>query len=144
MARELKRERSATVRDAGISTIEVVILTPLIIFMVLIIVAFGILEDANGAVDDAASDAARAGSLERSQTDALAAAQAAATADLAGTCADTPTVEVASGNDFTAGGIFAITISCQAKAFGVLGVSATNTIHAQAAAPLDPYRRTDS
>ena len=84
MARELKRERSATVRDAGISTIEVVILTPLIIFMVLIIVAFGILEDANGAVDDAASDAARAGSLERSQTDALAAAQAAATADLAG------------------------------------------------------------
>ena len=135
-------ETSVLGDDAGVSTIEVVLLAPLLVFMMLLIVAFGILTDANGTVSNAASDAARAGSLQRTQTDALAAAQTAADADLASTCAGTPVVAPAADSDFTAGGLFAITVTCEAKAFGVLGVNADKTITEQAAAPLDPYRRT--
>ena len=136
-------ETSVVGDDAGVSTIEVVLLAPLLVFMMLLIVAFGILTDANGTVSNAASDAARAGSLQRTQTDALAAARTTADADLADTCAGTPDVQLAPDSDnFTAGGLFSITVTCQAKAFGVLGVNADKTITEQAAAPLDPYRRT--
>ena len=135
--------RETAADDAGVSTIEMVILTPLLMFMVLLIVAFGILVDANGTVSNAASDAARAGSLQRTEPAALAAAQTAADADLAGTCSGTPSVQpAADGMDFTAGGMFAITVTCKADAFGVLGVNDPKTITEQAAAPLDPYRRT--
>ena len=76
----------AGAHDRGLSTIEVVILAPVIILFVLILVAFGQLVDGRGAVDGAARDAARAGSLQRSGSAALEQATTVAQDDLAGTC----------------------------------------------------------
>jgi len=69
-----------------VSTIEVVILAPVMILFILILVAFGQLVDGRGAVDSAARDAARAGSLQSSESVAMQQAIAAARADLGDTC----------------------------------------------------------
>ena len=63
-------------------TIEVVILAPVMILFILVLVAFGQLVDGRGAIDGAARDAARAGSLQKDQGTAMAEARKAAAADL--------------------------------------------------------------
>src|SRR3954470_18998147 len=72
--------------DRGLSSIEVVILAPIMILFILVLVAFGQLVDGRGAVDGAARDAARAGSLQRDAVSAMEQASAAARADLDDTC----------------------------------------------------------
>ncbi|MCM2419967.1 TadE/TadG family type IV pilus assembly protein [Streptomyces sp. RKAG293] len=126
--------------DQGISTIEVVILAPVMILFILVLVAFGQLVDGRGAVDSAARDAARAGSLQRDGGTAMRQAQAAAEADLADTCLDHPTVTKTSAG-FEAGGLFSVDVTCTVRGFGVLGLNIENTITATSASPLDPYRR---
>jgi Flp pilus assembly protein TadG len=153
MARDLRRALAELVpfsgtsplshREAGISTIEVVLLAPLIVFLMLLMAAFGILVDANGEVSTAATDAARAGSLQRSYDTASTAAQQAAQADLAGTCDDVQVTYPGEGpGTFTPGSLFTVVVTCQAKTFGVLGVNVPKKFTQQAASPLDPYRRT--
>ncbi|MCZ4118599.1 TadE/TadG family type IV pilus assembly protein [Streptomyces sp. H39-S7] len=126
--------------DEGISTIEVVILAPVMILFILVLVAFGQLVDGRGAVDGAARDAARAGSLQRDGGTAMSQARAAAEADLAGTCIGHPTVTKTS-RGFAAGTPFAVEVSCKIRGFGILGLDITNTITSTSASPLDPYRR---
>ena len=59
---------AAGARDRGLSTIEVVILAPVMILFILVLVAFGQLVDGRGAIDGAARDAARAGWIPRRTT----------------------------------------------------------------------------
>ncbi|MGO4459972.1 TadE/TadG family type IV pilus assembly protein, partial [Streptomyces sp. M-16] len=51
--------------DRGSYSVETVILAPAIIALMLLMIAFGRITDASGAVDGAARAAARAASLER-------------------------------------------------------------------------------
>lgn len=132
--------RAAGPGDQGISTIEVVILAPVMILFILVLVAFGQLVDGRGAVDGAARDAARAGSLQRDGGTAMRQAQAAAEADLKGTCLDHPTVRKTSSG-FEAGTVFAVEVSCRIRGFGILGLDISNTITSTSASPLDRYRR---
>lgn len=126
--------------DRGISTIEVVILAPIIILFVLVLVAFGQLVDGRGAVDGAARDAARAGSLQRDSGSAMQQAQEAAKADLDGTCVS-GTLEIHQDSGFVPGDLFTITVTCQIRGLGSLGLDIRKTMTSQASAPLDPYRR---
>jgi len=73
-------------RDRGLSTIEVVILAPVMILFILVLVAFGQLVDGRGALDGAARDAARAGSIQKDPVTAMAEARKAAEADLGDVC----------------------------------------------------------
>ena len=66
--------------DRGLSTIEVVILAPVMILFILVLVAFGQLVDGRGALDGAARDAARAGSIQKDHGTAMAEARKAAEA----------------------------------------------------------------
>jgi hypothetical protein len=50
--------------DAGVSTVELAFLAPAMVAMMVIIVGLGILVDTHGVVNEAARDAARAGSLQ--------------------------------------------------------------------------------
>lgn len=85
--------------DAGVSTIEVAFLAPLMVAMLTIIVVLGIMVNTHGVVEEAARDAARAGSLQgdtsaanpddpsADHTEARRQAMAAAEADLGNKCA---------------------------------------------------------
>jgi Flp pilus assembly protein TadG len=68
--------------DAGLASIELVILLPAFILLVLLATYLGRTNVAQSSIDAAAQDAARAASLQRSLPDALAAAQQAAVTTL--------------------------------------------------------------
>jgi Flp pilus assembly protein TadG len=68
--------------DSGLASIELVILLPAFVLLVLLAAYLGRTNVAQSSIDSAAQDAARAASLQRNMTDALAAATQAATATL--------------------------------------------------------------
>ncbi|MBS2535794.1 pilus assembly protein [Catenulispora sp. NF23] len=128
-------------RDAGVSSVEVVLMTPLIVMLILFIVALGVMVNVRSEVEGAARDAARAGSLQGTGQDAAAQAQAAADADLGTRCQGTATVDsyyvppVGNG-----GGYYKVTVSCTVNmsGFGVFG--AHQTFSQTFAAPIDPLQ----
>jgi len=69
-------------RDAGLASIELVILLPAFVLLVLLATYLGRTNLAQSSIDGAAQDAARAASLQRSEANAVAAAQQAAEATL--------------------------------------------------------------
>jgi hypothetical protein len=127
--------------DRGVSTVEVVILAPVMILFILVLVAFGQLVDGRGAVDGAARDAARAGSLQRDQTVAQRQALDAAKADLADTCVDGTLQVHQTSPGFDPGDYFSVEVSCDIRGLGSLGLDIRKTITSKASSPLDRYRR---
>jgi Flp pilus assembly protein TadG len=132
--------RSERGGDAGLSTIEVVILAPVMIMFILVLVAFGQLVDGRGAVDGAARDAARAGSIQHDYGVAMSEASKAAEADLGDVCVGSPQVSM-SGSTFEPGGFFTVEVSCEVRGLGMLGLDIGSTVKGQATSPIDPYRR---
>lgn len=122
--------------DRGISTIEVVILAPVIMLFILVLVGFGQLVDGRGAVDGAARDAARAGSLQRTQSGAMQQATEAAKADLADTCVGGTLDVTQTSPGFDPDTLFTVQVSCTIR-----GLDLHRTITSSASSPLDPYRR---
>lgn len=148
-ARALRRPRALDLRtdrglslgtDRGLSTIEVVILAPVMILFILLLVAFGQLVDGRGAVDGAARDAARAGSIQKDQGTAMSEARAAAEADLEGMCVG-PIGVAQTSNGFESGTFFTVEVSCQVRGLGILGLDMETTLKASFSSSLDPYRR---
>ncbi|MFG1809016.1 TadE/TadG family type IV pilus assembly protein [Streptomyces sp. NPDC049040] len=132
---------AGTGADTGISTVEIVILAPLLILFILVLVAFGQLVDGRGALDGAARDAARAGSLQSQREDADRAAFAAATSDLEGIC-DGAVRMTTAGTVWSAdGGRYAVQLSCKVRGLTVVGLNIPTTMTSQFASPLDYYRR---
>jgi hypothetical protein len=128
--------------DRGLSTIEVVILAPVMILFILVLVAFGQLVDGRGALDGAARDAARAGSLQRSQSSAMRQAQQAAQQDLVDTCVGgSLQVRQVGNGGFAPRSLFQVEVSCTIRGLGSLGLNIDKTLTSTAASPLDPYRR---
>jgi hypothetical protein len=132
--------RSGRSGDAGLSTIEVVILAPVMIMFILVLVAFGQLVDGRGAVDGAARDAARAGSIQHDYGVAMSEARKAAEADLGEVCEGSPQVSM-SGGSFEPGAFFTVEVSCRVRGLGMLGLDIGSTIEGRATSPIDPYRR---
>ncbi|MET8011451.1 TadE/TadG family type IV pilus assembly protein [Streptomyces sp. NPDC005271] len=132
--------RSGRSGDAGLSTIEVVILAPVMMMFILVLVAFGQLVDGRGAVDGAARDAARAGSIQHDYGVAMSEARKAAEADLGDVCEGSPQVSM-SGSSFEPGGFFTVEVSCRVRGLGMLGLDIGSTIKGRATSPIDPYRR---
>ncbi|MER5973392.1 TadE/TadG family type IV pilus assembly protein [Streptomyces sp. NPDC002055] len=127
-------------RDAGLSTVEVVILAPVMILFILVLVAFGQLVDGRGAVDGAARDAARAGSIQKDPGLAMSEARKAAESDLADVCAGGVTVRKTSAG-FKAGGFFTVEVSCQVRGLDMLGLDIPTKLTGTSTSPLDRYRR---
>ncbi|MGA4840274.1 TadE/TadG family type IV pilus assembly protein [Streptomyces sp. G45] len=138
--RERVRERAATGADRGLSTVEVVILAPVMILFILVLVAFGQLVDGRGALDGAARDAARAGSIQKDQGTAMIEARRAARANLADVCSGPVTVTKKSAG-FEPDTLFTVEVSCQVRGLAMLGLDVPTTLKASFSSPLDPYRR---
>ncbi|RKN07892.1 TadE/TadG family type IV pilus assembly protein [Streptomyces radicis] len=128
--------------DRGMTTVEVVILAPLIIAFILVLVAFGQLVSGRGAVNGAARDAARAGSLERSTQAAMREARAVAEAQLGDVCVGgTVRVDATTPPGHQPGTLFGIEVTCRVRGLDLLGVPVTNTMSGTSSSPIDPYRR---
>jgi Flp pilus assembly protein TadG len=128
-------------RDRGLSTIEVVILAPVMILFILLLVAFGQLVDGRGALDGAARDAARAGSIQKDHATAMAEAKKAAEANLDDVCSGPVTVNQTS-KGFVPDTIFTVEVSCEIRGLAMIGVDVPTTLTASFSSPLDPFRRT--
>ncbi|MFE4962018.1 TadE/TadG family type IV pilus assembly protein [Streptomyces sp. NPDC056660] len=126
--------------DRGLSTIEVVILAPVMILFILVLVAFGQLVDGRGAIDGAARDAARAGSIQKDHATALSEARKAAEADLSDVCSG-PVSVVQTSAGFAPDTIFTVEVSCEVRGLAMLGLDIPTTLTASFSSPLDPLRR---
>jgi len=134
--------RAASRADRGSLAIELVILTPILVLFMAVLVALGRVVEAQGQVDGAARDAARAASIAQNSGTALGDARAAADADLVGAskCADTPDVAFGSGTDVAPGGVVNVIVTCQVElpALSFIGFQ-TKTITGHASAPIDTF-----
>ncbi|MFF0190054.1 TadE/TadG family type IV pilus assembly protein [Streptomyces sp. NPDC005244] len=127
--------------DRGLSTIEVVILAPVMILFILVLVAFGQLVDGSGALDGAARDAARAGSIQKDHGTAMAEARKAAEADLGDICSGPVTVTQTSAG-FEPDTLFSVEVSCEVRGLAMIGLDVPTTLKSTFSSPLDPFRRT--
>ncbi len=132
--------------QAGSITLELVILTPAVIFLLLLVYAAGRTSSADAAVAAAARDAARQASIARTQStaqaNALASARAALAQDGLG-CSPTVTVNTAGfavpvGQPATVSAV----VTCTVHLSDLLlpGLPGSKTVQAAYTSPLDPYR----
>ncbi|MEU3706969.1 TadE/TadG family type IV pilus assembly protein [Streptomyces anulatus] len=143
----LRRARRGTRRDRGSYALETAVLAPVTISLLLLMIAFGRITDADGAVDSAARAAARAASLERDAGTARSAARAAADRSLQGegiTCT-TSSVDVDTGGyslDLGVDATVTATIACTADLsdIGLPGLPGAKTLTASWSSPIDTYR----
>ncbi|MFD4968856.1 TadE/TadG family type IV pilus assembly protein [Streptomyces sp. NPDC058424] len=140
MNRPSWRSVSSARDDSGLSTVEVVILAPVMILFILVLVAFGQLVEGRGAVDGAARDAARAGSIQKDHATAMSEARKAAEADLADVCSG-PVSVVQTSAGFAPDTLFTVEVSCQVRGLASLGLNIPTTLSASFSSPLDPFRR---
>lgn len=126
--------------EEGISSVEVVILVPVLAVVILVAVAFGNAAGVRSDLANAVNAAARAGSLQRSYTAALAAAAQVLDEDLPGECDGGVHPQWPSAASFTPGGDFVITVTCASPLMGLPGMPADVTLHAIGVSPIDRFR----
>lgn len=129
--------------EQGSATVELVILTPLLILLLLFVVALGRLAGARIDVDSVAAQAARAASIARSPQVATSSAEQTAASALSTqhiTCAHLAVwVDTA---DFSPGGSVAVTVACAVELADLTGLElpGTETVANRAVSPIDAYR----
>jgi len=121
------------------STVEVVIGTPVLLLFVVSMVQLGLYAQNTAQVQDAAQDAARMGSLQRTAGAAWSYANTVADDDLGSTCNDSsggvpsvsqPTTSV----DADGAIVLTVTVECAVTEFGL-----SYTINESSVAPVDTY-----
>lgn len=132
----------------GSMSVELVVVAPGLILLLLLVGAAGRMVEAQGHLDGAARDAARAASLAQSAPQAGQAALQAAQADLGGTswcAAGSVQAQVAgfpaAGQPAQPGGAVTATVTCDVdmSPFGLLGFRPATVLSSQAVAPLDVF-----
>jgi Flp pilus assembly protein TadG len=136
-----RRQRARDER--GSIAVEVAVIAPALLFLMLLVVYAGKVSEADGNVERAASDAARAASLRQDPGDATADAQDTAAANLAAAGVPCLTLTtIVDTDDFSPGGTVTVTVRCEASMEDVtlLGVPGRRTFTASAVEVIDTYR----
>lgn len=131
--------------ERGSATLELVLLTPVLLLMLMFVVFLGRLGEARNDVDRAARDAARAASIARDSTDADAAGRSAASETLASGGVPCRQLDVRLDTSaFSAGGEVRATVSCTVDLADMveLQLPGSKTMTASFAEPVDTYRGT--
>lgn len=140
----IKKACTMLASDRGSATAEVTLVAPLLMVLLLFIaVAIHRGVDAQLRINDAAHQAARAASIQRTVPAASAAAKATAASALssAGLSCQALTVDASTGG-LRPGGTIAVTLTCNVN-FGdalLLGVPGSKTLSAAASEPIDVWR----
>ncbi len=129
--------------ERGGVTVELVLLTPLLIVLLLFVVALGRLSGARIDVDGAAAQAARAASIARDPATATALARQTATAALGSdhvTCAHLAVDTDVTG--FAPGDQVGVTVTCTVALSDLTGLRlpASETVSSHATSVIDTYR----
>jgi Flp pilus assembly protein TadG len=129
--------------ERGTVSLELVLVTPLLILLLLFVVTLGRLASARIDVNGAAAQAARAASIARDPESATNAAQETATAALADdhvTCANLQVATDTGG--FSPGGTVAVTVTCSVDLADLAGLRlpASTAISARSVSVVDTYR----
>ncbi|MCZ7537878.1 MAG: pilus assembly protein [Acidimicrobiia bacterium] len=129
--------------ERGSIAVEVAVIAPALLFLMLLVVFAGKVSEADGNVERAASDAARAASLRQHPGDATTDAQETAAENLA--VAGVPCLSLTTTVDtenFGPGGTVTVTVRCEASMADVtlLGVPGRRTFTATAVEVIDTYR----
>ena len=135
--------RFARTDERGSIAVEVAVIAPALLFLMLLVVFAGKVAEADGNVERAASDAARAASLRQDPADATADAQTTAAANLAAAGVPCRTLTtIVDTDDFRPGGIVTVTVRCEASMVDVtlLGVPGRLTFTATAVEVVDRFR----
>lgn len=129
--------------DAGFGSLELVIITPVLLVMLLLVVGFGRLTHGRQLVEQAASAAARAGTLDSTPAQASVDARQAAhdVLDQAGVSCSKFDVNVDT-SQFAPGGQVSVTVTCTTSLsdLGLVGFPGSKTLSASAASPLEQFR----
>lgn len=133
--------------ERGSIAVEVAVIAPALLFLMLLVIFAGKIAEADGNVERAATDAARAASLRQQPTDATTDAQHTAEANLA--TAGVPCLNlttIVDTSNFHPGGTVSVTVRCEASMADVtlLGVPGRRTFTATAVEVIDTYRSSGS
>lgn len=129
----------------GSASIELVLLTPVIVGLLLVVVAFGRIQNARADVEAAARAAARAASIERDAPSARVAGERAAFMEFDGGRFHCQTLRFDIDTAvFAADSLVTATVSCGVALSDVsgMGIPGHHTITATFSEPLDRYRGT--
>jgi Flp pilus assembly protein TadG len=132
-------------RDGGTAAAEFAVVFPLLLLVLVGVVFVGRLATAEGQVEGAARDAARAASARRSVTAAGQAARVEAEVSLANGGVSCRRLDVRTDtSQFEPGGSVAVSVTCQVSLadLDLLGLPGSTTRTATARAPIDLYRGT--
>ncbi len=129
--------------DAGSATVELILVTPLLLVLALLAVGLGRATDARIRVEDAAHHAARAASLTHTAAQAERAARqaaASALADSGARCAKHTVLLRHEG--LVAGSVVTATVSCRAELRDLAGTGLPGALEltATSRSPVDTYR----
>lgn len=138
-----RRHRLDIDREAGFASLELVVLTPVLLVMLLLVVGFGRLTHGRQIADQAAAAAARAAALDNDPVHAQEDGQQQAREILtqAGISCHSFTVTVDT-SDFVAGGQASVHVRCVTSLsdLGLVGFPGAKTLTASASAPLEQLR----
>jgi Flp pilus assembly protein TadG len=131
--------------DQGTTSVELVLVAPVFLAALLLVVGFGRIVEAEGRVQGAARDAARAASVARSAASASEAARRAAAVNLEQRGVSCTAFEVlVDTTNFRPGGQVRVSVACTAdlSGLGLSGLPGSKTLRSEATAPLEQYRGT--
>ncbi len=129
--------------DRGSLTVELVVLTPVLLLVILVVAVFGRVAQARQQVVEAARAAAEAAAVEPDPASATAASDLDATVGFAGhphSCSARQVVTDTS--HFFPGGFVTVTVVCSVPLadVSVPGLPGSTSVRASSTSPIDPYR----
>lgn len=131
--------------ERGSASVELVLLTPVLVGLLCLTVAFGRVQSARADIEASARDAARAASLERTAVGARAAGEQAARAGLdAGGYTCLPLTLDVNTAGFAADATVTATVTCTLRLSDItgMGIPTSRTLTARFTEPIDRYRGT--
>lgn len=128
------------VRERGSIAVETVLLAPVFLLFLMFLAGAGRLVQAQGEVNGAARDAARAASVQRDHAGAENAAAETARQTLDGSCASSSSS--LAGTEWAEGGQVIVTVICDLD-LSFLGFGASRRLTGDAVAPLETFRRVE-
>lgn len=129
--------------DLGSLTVELVVLTPVVVMFALATLAFGRFSQARQQVVEAAQAGAQAAAIGSDATDAQQAAKTAASTGILASDHSCAHPQISTNVDhFAPGGYVVVQVICHVELSDLLvpGLPGETTVQASSTAPIDPYR----